>query len=97
MCIDGSREGNPQSSLSTRSHRSADGGFHPQQGIDEMQLRDLSSSSALQDLGDLLSIRSEVVASRDGLRAGKLAWSNERAVAMPSTNATAAAPTTLPI
>lgn len=79
------------------SHRSADGGFHPQQGIDESTAyATFLAVGALQDLGcDLLSIRSEVVASLDGLRAGKLAWSNERAVAMPSTNATAAALTTL--
>ena len=61
------------------SHRSADGGFHPQQGIDESTAyATFLAVGALQDLGcDLLSIRSEVVASLDGLRAGKLAWSNE--------------------
>ena len=82
MCIDGLGKETPKAPFLERlwSHRSADGGFHPQQGFDESTAyATFLAVGALQDLGcDLLSIRSEVVASLDDLRVGKLAWSNEK-------------------
>jgi len=79
------------------AYRSLDGGFHPEQAQAEGTAYGcFLGVAALQDLGvDLEDFKASICHCLGKLKGSRPAWGNEARVPSPSTNATAAAMTTL--